>query len=42
MEGLSHREIGEQLGISEGNARVKLNRTKEKLQEIIKKYKHEF
>jgi len=37
MEGLSHREIGEQLGISEGNARVKLNRTKEKLQNIIKK-----
>ena len=42
MEGLSHREIGIQLGISEGNARVKLNRTKEKLQQIIKKYNYEF
>jgi len=37
MEGLSHKEIGHHLGISEGNARVKLNRTKEKLQKIIKK-----
>lgn len=36
MEGLSHKEIGENLTISEGNARVKLNRTKNKLQEIIK------
>ena len=36
MEGFSHKEIGSCLGISEGNARVKLNRTKEKLQEIIK------
>jgi len=37
MEGLSHKEIGQHLGINEGNARVKLNRTKEKLQKIIKK-----
>lgn len=37
LEGFSHKEIGENLGISEGNARVKLNRTKEKLREIIKK-----
>lgn len=37
MEGLSHKEIGHHLGISQGNARVKLNRTKEKLQKIIKK-----
>lgn len=36
LEGYSHREIGENLGISEGNARVKLNRTKEKLKDIIK------
>ena len=36
LEGQSHREIGEKLGISEGNARVKLARTKDKLQTIIK------
>ncbi|KGO96132.1 RNA polymerase sigma factor [Flavobacterium enshiense] len=36
LEGFSHKEIGESLGISEGNARVKLNRAKEKLKEIIK------
>lgn len=42
LEGFSHREIGGQLGISEGNARVKLNRTKDKLQEIIKKQGYEF
>lgn len=36
LEGFSHREIGENLGISEVNARVKLNRAKEKLKEIIK------
>ncbi len=32
IEGCSHREIGKHLGISEGNARVKLSRTKSKLQ----------
>ncbi len=42
MEGLSHKETGLQLGISEVNARVKLNRTKEKLQTIIKKQGYEF
>lgn len=42
MEGLSHKDIGTQLGISEGNARVKLNRTKEKLQKIIKSLGYEF
>ncbi|WP_432222570.1 RNA polymerase sigma factor [Flavobacterium sp. TMP13] len=36
LEGYSHKEIGANLGISEGNARVKLNRAKEKLKEIIK------
>lgn len=37
LEGYSHREIGVNLGISEGNARVKLNRAKEKLKSIIQK-----
>lgn len=36
LEGFSHKEIGQNMGISEGNARVKLNRAKEKLKEIIK------
>lgn len=35
LEGFSHRDIATQLGITEGNARVKLNRIKDKLQEII-------
>lgn len=35
MEGLSHKETGAQLGLSEGNVRVKLGRVKEKLQNII-------
>ena len=35
LEGMSHKEIASQLGITEGNARVKLNRIKDKLQEII-------
>ena len=42
LEGQTHKEISENLGISEVNARVKLNRTKEKLQQIIKKYGYEF
>lgn len=42
MEGLSHKEIGNNMGLSEGNARVKLNRTKEKIQNIIKKSGYEF
>lgn len=42
MEGMSHKEIGNNLGLSEGNARVKLNRTKEKIQHIIKKSGYEF
>ena len=36
LEGFSHREIADNLGVSEGNARVKLNRAKEKLKGIIK------
>lgn len=35
LEGLPHREIAANLGITEGNTRVKLNRIKEKLQDII-------
>lgn len=42
LEGQSHKEIGSNLGIAEGNARVKLNRTKDKLQTIIKSYGYEF
>ncbi|HMR19896.1 MAG TPA: RNA polymerase sigma factor [Sphingobacterium sp.] len=42
LEGQSHREIASNLGISEVNARVKLNRTKEKLQQIIKENGYEF
>ena len=42
LEGQSHKDIGYNLGISEGNARVKLSRTKEKLQQIIKKNGYEF
>jgi len=42
LENQSHREIAHNLGITEGNARVKLNRTKEKLQQIIKKNGYEF
>lgn len=42
LEGQSHKEIAANLGISEVNARVKLNRTKEKIQTIIKKYGYEF
>jgi len=42
LENQSHREMAENLGISEVNTRVKLNRTKEKLQCIIKKNGYEF
>ncbi len=42
LEGQSHRDIAFNLGISEGNARVKLNRTKEKIQTLIKTYGYEF
>jgi RNA polymerase sigma factor (sigma-70 family) len=37
LQGYSHREIGENMGIAEGNARVRLNRIKNKLKEIIEK-----
>ncbi|WP_029034520.1 RNA polymerase sigma factor [Salinimicrobium terrae] len=42
MEGLSGKEIAENLGLSEVNVRVKINRTKIKLQEIIKAQGYEF
>ncbi len=42
LENQSHKEIAQNLGITEVNARVKLNRTKEKLQQIIKKNGYEF
>lgn len=35
LEDFKGKEIAEQLGISEGNARVKMNRAKEKLKELI-------
>lgn len=42
IEGLSGKEIAENLGLSEVNVRVKTNRTKIKLQEIIKRQGYEF
>lgn len=42
LEGQSHKDIGKNLGLSEVNARVKLNRTKEKLQKIIQANGYEF
>ncbi len=42
IEGLSGKEIAENLGLSEVNVRVKTNRTKTKLQEIIKRQGYEF
>ena len=42
LENYTHKEIAENLGISEINARVKLNRAKNKLKELIKKQGYEF
>lgn len=42
IEGYSGKEIAKNLGISEANVRVKTNRTKKKLQEIIKRQGYEF
>lgn len=42
IEGLSGKEIAENMGLSEVNVRVKINRTKIKLQEIIKGQGYEF
>lgn len=37
LDDKTYKEIGEMLGITEGNARVKMNRAKEKLKTLIKK-----
>ncbi|MBC8755463.1 RNA polymerase sigma factor [Kordia sp. YSTF-M3] len=42
IEGFSGEEIAKNLGMSPVNVRVKLNRTKKKLQEIIKHQHHGF
>jgi len=42
IEGLSGKEIAENLGLSEVNVRLKTNRTKNKLQKIIKRQGYEF
>ncbi|MGO1597409.1 MAG: RNA polymerase sigma factor, partial [Sphingobacterium sp.] len=42
IEGLSGKEIAKNLGLSEINVRVRTNRTKNKLQEIIKRQGYEF
>ncbi len=42
IEGYSGKEIAKNLGITEANVRVKTNRTKKKLQDIIKKQGYEF
>lgn len=42
IEGYSGKEIAKNLGITEANVRVKTNRTKKRLKEIIKKQGYEF
>lgn len=42
LENIPHREIAENLGITEVNARVKLTRIKEKIQSILKDNNYEF
>jgi len=42
LENYSHKEIAANLGISEGNTRVKLNRAKTKLKALIKLQGYEF
>jgi RNA polymerase sigma factor (sigma-70 family) len=42
LEDYSHKDISESLGISEVNARVKLNRAKIKIKELVKKQGYEF
>lgn len=39
LEDFSGKQIAEQMGISEGNARVKMNRAKNKLKEILSQIK---
>lgn len=40
MEGLSSDKIALQMGMSDGNVRVKISRLKDKLQKIVKKYEY--
>ncbi len=42
MENQPYEEIAATLGITEGNVRVRLNRVKNKLKEIIKKMNYEY
>lgn len=42
IEGFSGKQIAKNLGLSEANVRVKINRTKSKLQELIKTQGYEF
>jgi RNA polymerase sigma factor (sigma-70 family) len=42
IEGYSHNDIAKQLGLSCGNTRVKLNRTKQKIKKLIKTQGYEF
>jgi RNA polymerase sigma-70 factor (ECF subfamily) len=35
IEGYNHREIGEQLGISEGTSKSQLNRARKQLQKLV-------
>ena len=42
LEGFSHNHVADQLGISEGNARVRLNRTKNKIKSLIREMGYEF
>jgi len=42
MENLPYEEIAANLGITEGNVRVRLNRIKNKLKEIIKQMNYEY
>lgn len=39
LEDFSGKQIAEEMGISEGNARVKMNRAKNKLKDILSQYK---
>ncbi|MBA2746832.1 MAG: RNA polymerase sigma factor [Flavisolibacter sp.] len=38
VEGYTHRQIGEELGISEGTSKSQLSRAKQILQELVKKH----
>jgi len=43
IEGFSHKEIGDQLGIAESSSRSNLNRAKQQMQLLLKKhYPHEY